>query len=34
MKRRNYKIDITVNGYAIKNVIIDPHYELKHSGQY
>lgn len=31
MKRRSYNIDIEVNGHAIKRVIIDPHYELKHS---
>lgn len=31
MKRRSYNVDITVNGYAIKRVIVDPHYELKHS---
>ncbi len=31
MKRRSYNVNITVNGYAIKRVVIDPHYELKHS---
>ena len=31
MQRREYSIDITVNGRRINKVIIDPHYELKHS---
>jgi hypothetical protein len=32
MKRRSYKIDsITVNGKACSEVVIDPHYEEKHS---
>lgn len=31
MKLRSYDIDIKVNGYTIKRVVIDPHYELKHS---
>jgi hypothetical protein len=31
VKRRNYDIAIKVNGYTIKRVVIDPHYELKHS---
>ena len=32
MKRRSYKIDpITVNGKAFSEVVIDPHYEEKHS---
>ncbi len=30
MSRREYDIKITVNGRAIKKVVIDPHYELKH----
>lgn len=30
MKRRTYNVDINVNGFAIKRVIIDSHYELKH----
>ncbi len=29
--RRDYKISITVNSRAIARVVIDPHYELKHS---
>ncbi len=32
MKRRNYKIDsILINGKSYSEVIIDSHYELKHS---
>ena len=31
MKRREYKINITVNKERINKVIIDPHYEAKHS---
>lgn len=31
MKRREYTIDIVFNGINIKKVIIDPHFELKHS---
>jgi hypothetical protein len=31
MNRRNYKINITINNRTIKNVVIDPHYELKHA---
>ncbi len=31
MRRRSYTVDITVNGYAVRHVIIDPHYEIKHS---
>lgn len=31
-KRRSYPIQITVNGRLIVEVIIDPHYEAKHSG--
>jgi hypothetical protein len=32
MKRRSYKIDsITVNGNTYSEVVIDPHYEEKHS---
>jgi len=30
-ERRDYKISITVNSRAITRVVIDPHYELKHS---
>ena len=30
-ERRDYIISITVNSKAITRVIIDPHYELKHS---
>jgi len=30
-KRREYKFHITVNGLKIETVIIDPHYEEKHS---
>lgn len=29
--RRSYKINIIVNNRYIKNLVIDPHYELKHS---
>lgn len=31
MARREYKIQLTVNNRRIHKVIIDPHYELKHS---
>ncbi len=31
MKRRDYRLSITVNGRQILKVVIDPHYELKHS---
>lgn len=31
MTRREYPIRLTVNGRRIVKVIIDPHYELKHS---
>lgn len=31
MARRTYKINIEVNGTRINQVVIDPHYELKHS---
>ena len=31
MKRREYAISIMVNGRRISKVIIDPHYEEKHS---
>jgi len=31
-KRREYLAKITVNGRKINKVIIDPHYQLKHSG--
>lgn len=30
-ERRDYKISITVNSISVTRVIIDPHYELKHS---
>ncbi len=30
-KRRDYKISITINSKAIHRVVIDPHYEVKHS---
>lgn len=30
-KRRAYEIQINVNGIEINRVIIDPHYEIKHS---
>lgn len=32
MTRREYAVQLTVNGRRIVKVIIDPHYELKHSG--
>ena len=31
MNRRTYPVDIKVNGHRVKTVIIDSHYELKHS---
>ena len=31
MKRREYQLSIEVNERKIKRVVIDPHYELKHS---
>ena len=31
MTRREYPIDIRVNNRQISKVVIDPHYELKHS---
>ena len=31
MERREYSISIAVNGRPIDKVIIDPHYEVKHS---
>ena len=31
MRRREHDIQITVNGQRITKVIIDPHYEAKHS---
>jgi hypothetical protein len=30
-KRRSYPIKVTVNGRKIIEVVIDPHYEIKHS---
>lgn len=32
MNRREYDIQITVNGKGLKKAIIDPHYEEKHAG--
>jgi hypothetical protein len=32
MTRREYLVRLTINGKHITKVIIDPHYELKHSG--
>lgn len=32
MSRREYNIQITINGHKITQVIVDPHYEAKHSG--
>ncbi len=31
MKRRIYEIDLKINNIPIKRVIIDPHYEIRHS---
>lgn len=31
MNRRRYSVNLTVNGRHIKTVVIDPHYEVKHS---
>ncbi|OUR95747.1 hypothetical protein A9Q84_14695 [Halobacteriovorax marinus] len=31
MKRREYTVDLTVNDIKITKVIVDPHYEEKHS---
>ena len=31
MKRREYDVQLEVNGRAISKVIIDPHYEVHHS---
>ncbi len=31
MARRSFKINIVVNNRHINHVVIDPHYELKHS---
>ena len=31
MNRRTYTMSIQINGQAIKRVVIDPHYELKHA---
>ncbi len=30
-KRRDYQISITVNNRAVTRVVIDPHYEVKHT---
>jgi hypothetical protein len=32
MSRREYDIHITVNGIKIVQVVVDPHYEVKHAG--
>jgi hypothetical protein len=32
MTRREYPTQVTVNGKKISKVVIDPHYEKKHSG--
>lgn len=31
-RRRSYPIQVTINGRSIAEVVIDPHYETKHSG--
>lgn len=31
MGRRSYSVDLSLNGRHIQKVIIDPHYEIKHS---
>ena len=31
MRRREYQIFLTINGRKITKVIIDPHYEIRHS---
>lgn len=31
MARREYSIDLTINGRRLKKLVIDPHYEIKHS---
>jgi hypothetical protein len=31
VNRRTYPVHIMVNGHKIKTVVIDPHYEIKHS---
>lgn len=31
MVRRSFKVNIVVNNKRIKKIVIDPHYELKHS---
>ena len=31
MVRREYHVDLTINGRHLKKLIIDPHYEVKHS---
>lgn len=34
MERRSYKIDpVRINGVFVSEVIIDPHYELKHASE-
>lgn len=32
MERRDYAVSVRINGYQLRNVVIDPHYELKHAG--
>lgn len=32
VKRREYDIQLKVNGRSISKVIVDPHYEVQHSG--
>lgn len=32
MKRREYNAHVVINGRLIRKVVIDRHYELKHSG--
>jgi hypothetical protein len=31
MERREYQISLTINNRAIRKVVIDPHFEAKHS---
>ena len=31
MTRREYAIDLVINGRQLKKLIIDPHYEVKHN---
>lgn len=32
MRRREYDVQLKINGRTISKVVVDPHYELKHSG--